>query len=110
MLYMESGDTLKLLPGIPRIWMKDGEKIEINNARSYFGQFDLTVQSDLKNNCIEAYLKCNSMRLPEIITLRIPHPDGLKPLEIKGGEYIDKTETVVIRPFRGSSKVKLIYQ
>lgn len=110
MLYMESGDTLKLLPGIPRRWMKDGEKIELKNACSYFGPFDLTVQSDLKNKCIEADLKCDPKRLPGIITLRIPHPDGLKPLEVTGGTYLDKTESVIIKPFSGSGKVKLIYE
>jgi len=110
MLYMESGDTLKLLPGIPRNWMKDGEKIELKNAWSYFGPFDLTVQSDLENKCIEADLKCESGRFPEIITLRIPHPEGLKPVKVIGGIYQDKTESVIIKPFSGSGKVKLIYE
>jgi len=110
MLYMESGDTLKLLPGIPRCWMKNGEKIELENACSYFGLFNLIVKSDMKNKCIEAELKCDSERLPEIVTLRLPHPDGFKPVEITGGTYLDETESVLIKPFNGSGKVRLIYK
>jgi hypothetical protein len=110
MLYMESGDTLKLLPGIPRSWMKDGDKIELKDAWSYFGPFDLTVKSDLAHNYIEADLKCDPERFPKIITLRLPHPDGLKPVQIVGGIYLDKTESVIIKPFSGSGKVKLIYE
>lgn len=109
MLYMESGDTLKLLPGIPRSWMKSSEKIELRNACSYFGLFNLTVKSDVENKYIEAELSCDPERLPEIVALRLPHPDGLKPVEVKGGIYIDKTESVIIKPFTGSGKVKLIY-
>jgi hypothetical protein len=110
MLYMESGDTLKLLPGIPRSWMKNGEKIELKNVWSYFGPFDLNVVSDLDNKCIEADLQCDPGRFPAIITLRIPHPEGLKPAKVIGGIYQDKTESVIIQPFSGSGKIKLIYE
>jgi hypothetical protein len=110
MLYMESGDTLKLLPGIPRSWMIDGEKIELKNAWSYFGPFDLNVQSDLYNKCISADLKCDPERFPRIVTLRIPHPEGLRPVKTIGGIYNEKTESVIIKPFNGSGKVKLIYE
>jgi hypothetical protein len=109
MLYMESGDILNLLPGIPRIWMKDGENIELKNACSYFGSFDLKVQSDLKNKCIKADLKCNSDRLPAVITLRLPHPEGLKPSKVTGGNYDGQTESVIIQPFSGSVTVTLVY-
>jgi hypothetical protein len=106
---MESGDILNLLPGIPRIWMKDGENIELKNACSYFGSFDLKVQSDLKNKCIKADLKCNSDRLPAVITLRLPHPEGLKPSKVTGGNYDGQTESVIIQPFSGSVTVTLVY-
>jgi hypothetical protein len=109
MLYMESEDTLKLLPGIPRIWLNDGEKIELKNAWSYFGTFDLNVHSDLKNGFIEADLICDSERSPEIVLLHLPHPEGLKPIKVIGGTYLDKKESVMIKPFNGSGTVRLIY-
>jgi hypothetical protein len=108
-LYMESEDTLKLLPGIPRIWLNDGEKIELKNAWSYFGTFDLNVHSDLKNGFIEADLICDSERSPEIVLLHLPHPEGLKPIKVIGGTYLDKKESVMIKPFNGSGTVRLIY-
>jgi len=109
MLYMESEDTLKLLPGIPRVWLNDGEKIELKNTWSYFGPFDLSINSDLKNGFIEADLKCDPERSPEIVILHLPHPEGLKPIKVIGGIYLDKKESVMIKPFTGSGTVRLIY-
>ena len=37
MLYMERGETLQLLPGVPRAYFEDGKHIEIHGAASYFG-------------------------------------------------------------------------
>lgn len=109
MLFLESDDTLKLLSGIPRNWLNDGEKIELKNACSYFGPFDLTVKSNLENGFIEADLKFDPERSPGIVTIRLPHPHGLKPIKVTGGTYLDKKESVMIKPFTGSGTIRLIY-
>lgn len=110
MLYMESDDTLKLLPGIPRNWLNDGERIELKNMYSYFGPFDLTVNSNLKDGFIIAEFKYDPERSPGTVTLHLPHPQGLKPLEVVGGTFLDKTESVIFKPYSGSDTIKLVYK
>ena len=58
MLWMEQGDTLKLLSGVPRDYLEDGKRIDIRNASSYFGKFSLSVDSRLSNGLIRASLEC----------------------------------------------------
>ncbi|MDD4644732.1 MAG: hypothetical protein PHY99_01940 [Bacteroidales bacterium] len=107
MLWMEEGTTLRLLKGIPRDWMKDGEKIALKNVASYFGPVSLTVQSNISNNNIEATIECTSDRKPQQISVRLPHPDGLKAKSVTGGKYDPLTETVVVESFTGKAIVKL---
>jgi hypothetical protein len=110
MLYMESGDTLKLLPGIPRNWLNDGEKIELKNLCSYFGPFDLTVSSNLTEGFIEAEFNYDLKRSPGIVTLHLPHPQGLKPVKVIGGTFLDKTESVILKPASGTETVRFIFK
>jgi hypothetical protein len=110
MLYMESDDTLKLLPGIPRNWLNDGEKIELKNLWSYFGPFDLLVNSNVKDGFITADIKYDPKRSPGIICLHLPHPQGLRPVDVIGGTFLDKTESVIFKPNTGSETVRLIYK
>ena len=110
MLYMESEDTLKLLPGIPRDWLNDGERIELKNLYSYFGSFDLTVNSNLKEGFIGAEFNFDPNRQPSIVTLHLPHPQGLKPVEVIGGTFVDKTESVIFKPLSAQGTVRLIYK
>jgi hypothetical protein len=110
MLYMESDDTLKLLPGIPRNWLNDGENIELKNFCSYFGPFNLAVNSNLKEGYIVAKFDYDPKRSPGIVTLHLPHPQGVKPVEVIGGTYLDKTESVIFKPYSGSETVRLIYK
>lgn len=107
MLYMEERQTLKLLPGIPRAWLEDGKQIQLNNVASYFGPVTLHVTSEIQKGWIDATVECTSDRRPESVVVRLPHPDGQKPLRVTGGVYNDKTETVKIEPFMGRAHVKL---
>jgi hypothetical protein len=109
MLYLEEGRTLKLLPGIPRNWMSNGQCIRLRNAASYFGSFNLTVNSSVKSNTIEATIECNSGRPPERIRIRLPHPEGLWAKSASGGTYDAATETVTIDFYKGSASVKLLF-
>ena len=57
MLFLEEGNTLRLLPGIPRQWLEDGKVIEIKNASTYFGPLSFSVRSDLTKGFIEATIR-----------------------------------------------------
>lgn len=65
MLYLVEGDTLSLLPGIPRRWMEHGQEICIQNAASYFGAFSLEVESRVDDNIVTTCIECNSKRAPQ---------------------------------------------
>jgi len=107
MLYMEEGQTLELLPGVPRKWLEDGKKIELKNAASYFGPVSLDVTSSVKKGFIEATIECSSDRMPGEVVLRIPHPEGKIPVAVSGGEYNNATESVAIKPFKGTAHVRI---
>jgi hypothetical protein len=107
MLWMEQGQTLKLLSGIPRDWMENGKCIELNRIASYFGPISLKVESKLNQGQIEAKIECSSNQQPKIIELRLPHPQGKKATKVKGGTYNAQTETIRIKPFKNSAEVIL---
>jgi hypothetical protein len=107
MLWMEQGQTLKLLSGIPRDWMKNSMYVELDNVASYFGPVSLRVESKLNQGRIEAMIECSSNRQPKIIELRIPHPQGKKAAKAKGGTYNAQTETVTVEPFKNKAEVIL---
>ena len=109
MLYMEEGDTLRLMPGIPRRWLEDGKEIILDRVASYFGPVSIHVISDLKNNTIRATICCNTDRKPGTVVLRIPHPGYQKAVNVSGGSYDHENETVSIEAFSGEAKVILRY-
>ena len=108
MLYMEVGDTLNLLPGIPGKWLEEGKEIVLENMASYFGPVSLHLSSG-PGNIIKVSVQCDAGRGPETVRIRIPHPQGLHPTRVTGGVYDSQHETVTISPFRGEAKIILEY-
>jgi hypothetical protein len=109
MLWMEEGETLKLLPGVPRAWLEDGKKIELENVASYFGPISLKVTSNVVTGKIEALIECKSKHRPKVVEIRLPHPQGQKPTNIRGGKYSFENETVRIERFTGQAAVVLTF-
>jgi len=109
MLWLEAGNTLRLLPGIPRAWLESGKSIALANVASYFGPVTLHVESQLDHGVIEATIECRSTRQPATIELRIPHPRALKARQVRGGKYDAARETVRITKFKNSAKVTLTF-
>lgn len=106
MLYLEEGDSLALLKAIPRRWLEDGRKIVLNGVKSYFGAINFKAESDLKNNRIKAEIAVSGGKLDKV-TIRLPHPEGLKALACENGSYDPATETVTISNFSGKVSVSL---
>jgi hypothetical protein len=108
MLYMERDQTLRLLGGIPRAWLKDGKRIELDRVATYFGPLTLTLVSELDQGRVRATVEC-SVRLPAGVELRVPHPLHRHPARVEGGNYDPETETVYIEPFNGRAQIVLEY-
>jgi hypothetical protein len=107
MLYMERGETLKLLPGVPRNYLQNGKRIELKNVASYFGPLSLRVESRLDESRIDATVECLSDRRPKTVEVRLPHPAGRKAIWVKGGTYDPTEDLVRITSFGGRSEVSL---
>lgn len=105
MLYLEEGDTLALLPAVPRAWLESGKSIRLENVASYFGPISLRVESRLDQGEIEARIECRSKRQPKAVRLRIPHPQRAPAREVVGGVYDAERESVCLRPFAGAARV-----
>jgi hypothetical protein len=106
-LYLEEGDTLSILPGIPRAYLEDGKRIEIDGMKSYFGPIRLSVRSELAQRRIVAHVECRSDHGPRRVKLRLPHPRGLKAVAVSGGRYLADDEAVLIEAFTGQADVAL---
>jgi hypothetical protein len=109
MLWMEQGDTLRLLAGVPRAYFEDGKHIEIKNAASYFGPVSLRTDSKLSDGKIVAALDYPLDRGLKRVELRLPHPLGRRPTSVAGGKYNPATETVTVEPFNGHAEVVLYF-
>ncbi|MHB0938463.1 MAG: hypothetical protein ACYC6A_18875 [Armatimonadota bacterium] len=107
MLYLEQGDTLLVLPGVPRAWLEHGKTVEFKEMASYFGPVSAKVESQVDYGQITAVVECGGARKPATLELRLPHPNGLKATQVTGGEYDLATETVRIAPFTGKAEVTL---
>ena len=107
MLYLEEGDTLRLLPGIPRRWLEDGNTVVLDQVASYFGSLSLRAESRLRDNRIQAEVECLSDRAPRCVTIRLPHPQGKRPRNVTGGTYDTGLEIVRVEPFNGHAEVVL---
>ena len=105
MLYMERGDTLELLPGIPRDYLREGSTIELDHVASYFGPLSLSIEFNVWIQTNRNPIECASGRGPRIVEIRLPHPKGLKATRVEGGIYDPATERVRIADFSGSATV-----
>ena len=109
MLYMEDADTLHLFRVAPRAWFADGERIDLEGVRSYFGRIDARVRSHVGEGYIEATVTCDPERKPSRLAVRLPHPQSKKPVRITGGRYAEPTGSVLIDDFDGEASIRLEY-
>ena len=107
MLCLEHGQTLRLLPGIPRSWLEDGKRIILEGVATYFGPLDLEVVSHVERGYIEAAFACDSERRPTRVEIRLPHPRGMRARSVVGGRYDAERETVILDEFQGQGRVTL---
>lgn len=110
MMWMEEGDTLKLLRGIPRAWLEAGKQIALKNVASFFGPLGIHVTAHTDGKVIDAEINCDKQRAPTRLSIRLPHPSGRKATSVEGGDYVADRETVEIKNFPGHAKVRVRFQ
>jgi hypothetical protein len=89
MYVLERGQDLMLGAAIPRYWLADGQRVRIDNARTYFGSMSMELVSHAANGSIEMIVEPPRRNPPQRILARFRHPDG-KPIrrcQVNGQDY-----------------------
>jgi hypothetical protein len=79
MFAAEMGGDLWLGRGIPRYWLKDGERIGIRRAATHFGELSYEIRSEAAAGRIAMTLDPPRRNAPGRIVVRFRHPES-KPL------------------------------
>jgi hypothetical protein len=79
MFAAEMGGDLWLGRGIPRYWLKDGERIGIRRAATHFGELSYEIRSEAAAGRITMTLDPPRRNAPGRIVVRFRHPES-KPL------------------------------
>lgn len=87
MLYMEEGDSLHLLRGVPRAWLSGGKRISIRHAATYFGRFSMGIETNPEQSRIVATIEFHSDRRPKQVGIHLPHPEGRRAVRASNGNY-----------------------
>ncbi|MDB6095074.1 MAG: hypothetical protein JWM32_2636 [Verrucomicrobia bacterium] len=109
MLYLEEGSTLRLLSGVPRAYLEPGKHVTVKNASSYFGSLSFQVESSAQGE-LRATIDCPGARHPRFVEIRLPHPNGKRPVSVSGGAYDSDREVVRISDFNGHAEVALRFK
>ncbi len=97
MLWLEAGDELRLLAGVPRAWLEDGRELSAEGVKSLFGRLSFRVCSKLSEGRITAKVRLERAdgETPRRILLRLPHPDErVHASSVTGGVYCAERECV----------------
>lgn len=87
----------------------DGERIDLEGVRSYFGRIDARVRSHVGEGYIEATVTCDPERKPSRLAVRPAASSEQKTRRITGGRYDETTESVLIDDFDGEASIRLEY-
>jgi hypothetical protein len=114
MLVREHGETLWLAQATPRAWLKQGRKIAVRSAPTYFGTLAYAIVSDVDNGKINATVAMPSRKTPASVILRLRHPNSapIQGVTVNGNDWKDfnkDKETIELRGLRGTVAVTAKY-
>lgn len=76
MLVLERDGGLELGLGVPRAWMRPGQRVRLQRAATWFGSLDLNILSHADTGEIRASVRLRKTDSPRHLRLRLRHPDG----------------------------------
>jgi hypothetical protein len=92
MLVREVDDqTLLIGQATPRKWLEDGEKIEVQNAPTWFGPLSYRLESQARSGRILASVALGGQRAPQTLLVRLRHPAGqaIRTVTVNGQDWTD---------------------
>lgn len=96
MLYLESGNELKVFPGIPRCWMYPGAELEMKNVVSSHGKFSIKVSVSESGDKIFIKYRSIGLNSAQRVQIRLPHPNYERIKLTTQGEVNHAAESVEI--------------
>ena len=89
MLVWEKDNELWIGSTIPRDWMADGKRVEIKNAKTYFGTTSISFVSHAAHGRMEIMIEPPLRNPPQRIVARFRHPESrpIKRCEVNGQPY-----------------------
>jgi hypothetical protein len=86
MLVLERDGALELGMGVPRAWMRHGQRVNLERAATFFGRLDLDIQSQASQGVMRAHVRLRKVAAPSGIVLRLRHPEDklIRSAEVNG--------------------------
>ncbi len=109
------GGTLLIGQAVPRAWLEDGKKVEVERAPTWFGPVSFTLESRADSGRIAARVDFLGPARPSELVVRLRHPKGLrmKSAQVEGAswkEFEPDREWIRIgRPGRASYRIAAEY-
>lgn len=104
MLYVADGETARLGSGIPRDWMKPGQRIAVRDMLTEFGPLSMEI--------VPTADKCTARfsfgRPVKSVLFRLPDHLGRKAVHCSGGVYNPETETVTVNNSCGEIELEFV--
>lgn len=103
LLVTERDGGLDLGLGVPRAWMKDGQRVKLERAVTHFGKVDLELRSQAAGGRISATIRLTPTEPPRHLRLRLRHPAGLplKSVRVNGHRAaIDSPRQLIELPLK----------
>jgi hypothetical protein len=115
-LLLEKETELRLLPAAPRHWLEAGKTIQLEDMPTYFGEVNLSVESQVQRKRIVADLKLRLDRPDRLkkVSLRIPHPTKQRMKEVTidrqpWTRFSSETETIQVNPLQRRHEIVVQY-
>jgi hypothetical protein len=103
MLVQERGNELWLAPFVTSNWLRDGQRVSVRNAPTFFGKVSYQIESFKQKGYIEATINPPTRQTPKALVLRLRHPEGqpMRAVIVNGLPHKDfdpQKETIRIVP------------
>ena len=84
-------DALVVAQATPRAWLRDGQRIDIENAPTYYGDLTATIESRAASGEIRADIRMPSAGRPKTLLVRFRHPEGkrMQTVTVNGRPWTD---------------------
>jgi hypothetical protein len=76
LLVMEEGRSLWVARATPRAWLKQGRRIKVSRAPTYFGELAYELVSDVAHGRITVTIEIPTRRPLDSVALRLRHPQA----------------------------------